>query len=85
MRTSAQRCPDCNEPTPCGGWVDQIGRVHHVGCGDPLGQKARDARIAELEAAVLAAKALLEPTTDATESAWQILDNAYHAYSTQTE
>ena len=38
------------------------------------------ARIADLEAAVLAAKTLLEPTTEATEDAWQILDRAYHSH-----
>lgn len=38
----------------------------------------KDARIAELEAAVLAAKALLSPTNEDTEEAWQILDDAYH-------
>ena len=40
--------------------------------------KAYEARTAELEAAVLAAKVLLEPTTDDTEKAWQVLDDAYH-------
>lgn len=39
------------------------------------------ARIAELEAAVLAAKALLEPTNEATEDVWQLLDDAYHRRS----
>ena len=38
----------------------------------------RDKRIADLEAAALAAKVLLEPTTEATEQAWQVLDDAYH-------
>lgn len=38
-------------------------------------------RIAELEAAVLAAKVLLEPTDDdKTEAAWQALDQAYHQW-----
>ncbi|NBS94509.1 MAG: hypothetical protein EBS91_11815 [Betaproteobacteria bacterium] len=40
----------------------------------------RDKRIAELESAALAAKLLLEPTSDdsGTEQAWQILDDVYH-------
>lgn len=37
-------------------------------------------RIAELEAAVLAAKVMLEPTDDKTEEAWQVLDQAYHQW-----
>ena len=35
-------------------------------------------RVDELEAAILAAKVLLEPTNEATEDAWQVLDDAYH-------
>ncbi len=78
MSSSATPCPDCHQPAPTGGWVDQLGRVHHVGCGDPLGTKAAAKRISDLEAAVLAAKILLEPTNDDTEEVWQILDAAYH-------
>ena len=37
-----------------------------------------EARIHDLEAAILAAKVLLEPTTEATEDVWQLLDVAYH-------
>jgi hypothetical protein len=37
-----------------------------------------ETRVEELEAAVLAAKVLLEPTTEATEDAWQVLYDAYH-------
>ena len=39
----------------------------------------RDKRIAELEAAVLAAAHMLQPTTDDTEEIWQLLDRAYHS------
>ena len=39
---------------------------------------AMETRVEELEAAVLAAKVLLEPTTEATEDAWQVLYDAYH-------
>ena len=42
--------------------------------------EASHKRIAELEAAVLAAKELLRPTTDQTEPAWQVLDQAYHQH-----
>lgn len=52
LSSSAVKCPDCGEPTPTGGWVDQRGRTHHVGCGDPLGTKALAERIAALEAAL---------------------------------
>lgn len=44
---------------------------------------SRDARIAELEAAVLAAKVLLEPTNEATEDVWQLLDDAYHRHNVE--
>lgn len=43
----------------------------------------KDARIAELEAAVLAAKVLLEPTSEATEGVWQLLDDAYHRHNVE--
>jgi hypothetical protein len=42
-------------------------------------------RIAVLEAAVLAAKVLLEPTSEATEDAWQVLDVAYHGGNASSE
>ena len=44
---------------------------------------AMQARMAELEAAVLAAKVMLEPTNDATESVWQLLDDAYHRHNVE--
>lgn len=44
---------------------------------------ALEARIEDLESAILAAKTLLQPTTDATEDVWQILDSAYHRKSTR--
>lgn len=31
---------------------DDMGTAYHAGCGDPLGLKAKDARIAELEAEI---------------------------------
>lgn len=46
--------------------------------------ETRDARIAELETAVLAAKTLLHPTTDETEEVWQLLDQAYHQHKPKT-
>lgn len=46
----------------------------------PAALRAKDERIAELEAAVLAAKVMLEPTDDKTEEAWQVLDQAYHQW-----
>ncbi len=49
MTSAIQRCPDCNEPTPTGGWIDQCGRTHHVGCGDPLGHAAIGARAEKAE------------------------------------
>lgn len=41
------------------------------------------ARIDELEAVVLAAKVLLEPTNEATEYVWQMLDDAYHRHNVE--
>lgn len=43
------------------------------------------ARIDELEAVILAAKVLLEPTNEATEYVWQMLDDAYHRQNPATK
>ena len=50
--------------------------IAHGMCSESMAPLLK--RIAELEAAVLAAKVLLEPTTEKTEQAWQLLDDAYH-------
>jgi len=50
-------CFDCEKPVTAGGWLDQHNRLHHSGCGDPLGMKSNEARIAELEAALREAHA----------------------------
>ena len=65
------------------GRTEGVGVIVYTGTRDELRAKLklRDDRIAELEAAILAAKALLSPTTDDTEDAWQILDDAYHGTS----
>lgn len=55
-------CPDCQKPIgshePSYATRDPFGKtdvviVRHSGCGDPLGTKAKDKRIAELEDRVL--------------------------------
>jgi hypothetical protein len=77
------RCGICDGLFDAAGPSDDWG--HNTAKCSTEHPKRMRKRVADLEAAVLAAKTLLSPTNDETEAAWQVLDDAHHGGNSSSE